>query len=102
MTYEEKKNKKNQVLLKKSQFEFLLRTSLLNPMFLMTASLMILMMTPPCEPDQKLPDVSLFDSRVVVRLLVICCQINLQFSFNWLFTCLKSGYSSIPSHIQHL
>jgi hypothetical protein len=30
-------------------------------------------------------------------LLVICCQINLQFLFNWLFIHLKSGYSFIPS-----
>jgi len=32
-------------------------------------------------------------------LLVIRCQIDLQFLFNWLFIHLKSGYSTIPSRI---
>ena len=35
-------------------------------------------------------------------LLVICCQINLRFLFNWLFIHLKSGYSTIPSRILKL
>jgi len=32
-------------------------------------------------------------------LLVVCCQINLQFLSNWLFIYLKPGYSTIPSRI---
>jgi len=38
--------------------------------------------------------------RAVVRLLVVCCQINLQFSLRWLFICWKSGVSTIHSFIK--